>query len=59
MKPGSDIEKNKNESPDNRAERCSSNDDNFAFVPAENIRIIERIIDNLTDAKQRLNRIRV
>jgi hypothetical protein len=34
------------ESNDNRKELCGSNDDNFVFVPAENIRAIEKVIRN-------------
>jgi hypothetical protein len=35
-----------------------SDDDDLAFVPIENIRIIERVILNLEEVMQRLRRIR-
>lgn len=43
---------------DVREEFLYSDDDDLAFVPIENIRIIERVILNLKDVKQRLNNIR-
>ena len=57
MKLRSDIEKNENKSTDIREDFFCSNDDNFAFVPVENIRMIERVINNLEEVKQRLNKI--
>ena len=35
-----------------------SNDDDFAFVPVENIRRIEQVIGNLMEVKQRLNKMK-
>ena len=52
MKQRSDIKKDK------RKELFCLIDDDSAFVPVENIRIIELVIDNLEEAKQRLNRIK-
>ena len=43
---------NESESIDNRNELCSSNDDNIAFVSAENIRAIEKVIKNWEVVKQ-------
>ena len=57
MKLRSDIEKNENKNTDNCEGFFCSNDDNFAFVPVENIRIIERVINNLEEVKQRLNKL--
>jgi len=33
-------------------------DNDCAFVPVENIRIIERVMDNLEDVKQRLKELK-
>ena len=52
MKQGSDIKKNK------RKELFCLIDEDSAFVPIENIRIIELVIGNLEEVKQRLNRIK-
>ena len=43
---------------DRREEFSRSNDDDLAFVPVENIRRIERVIENLMEVKQRLNKMR-
>ena len=40
------------ESIDYRKEQCSSNDDQISFVPAENIRAIEKVIHNWEVVKQ-------
>ena len=53
MKQGSDIKKNK------RKELFCLIDDDSAFVPVENIRIIELVINNIEEAKQLLKRIRI
>ena len=52
MKPGSDIEKDENKSEDYREELLHLHDDTIVFVPAENIRAIERVINNWKEVKQ-------
>ena len=50
------VKNEQNKSTD-RAEFFSLNNENFAFVPVENIRIIEQVINNLEAIKQRMNTI--
>ena len=59
MKPENDIEKKEYKRTGNLKEFLLLDDDNIAFVPVENIRTIERVIDNLEEIKQRLNKMRV
>ena len=47
--------KNEQNKTIDRVEFFNSNSENFAFVPIENIRIIEQVINNLEAVKQRLN----
>ena len=49
----------KKEMKDDREEFCRSNDDHFIFVPAENIRAIERVIDNWEEVKQQWDKIKI
>ena len=58
MKQGSDMEKDKRKRANKRKELFCLIDDDLAFVPVENIRIIEYVIDNLEEVKQRINRIK-
>ena len=50
------VKKEQNKTTD-REEFFGSNKENFAFVPVENIRIIEQVIDKLEEVKHRLNTI--
>jgi hypothetical protein len=56
MKTESDKTKSEPESMCPQDELCVSDDDLFTFVPVEHIRTLERVIDNLLDAKQRLSK---
>jgi len=49
--------KNKHKRTNYLDEFLHSNDDNIAFVPVENIRSIEQVINNLEEAKLRLSKI--
>jgi len=48
------TEKIENRKTDKREDFSRFDDDDCAFVPVENIRIIERVVDNLEEVKQRL-----
>ena len=52
------TEKIENESTDKREDFSRFDDDDCAFVPVENIRIIQRVMDNLEEVKQRLKELK-
>ena len=59
MKLENDIEKIEHKRTNNCEDFSCSGNDNFAFVPIENIRIIERVIGNLEEIKQRLSKVMI
>jgi len=52
------TEKIENERTDKREDFSRFDDDDCAFVPVENIRIIQRVMDNLEEVKQRLKELK-
>ena len=52
------FSKDEHKKTDKPNELIDSNEDDFIFVPAEKIQVINKIIDNLEEVKQRIAIIR-